>query len=114
MAGVKLKASTLVESLVAMVIFSVIFSVALGIYLKTTQSSITSQIVQARAMLREIAAATKKEERLFDEVIENNGITVTKKLIIHPDSENLLILELEAENPGKKKLGVWKEIISVE
>lgn len=110
----KLKASTLVESLVAMVILSIVFAVGLVTYLNTVKSSVTFQMVKARAMLRENAIDAYRNKKLFDEVIEKDGITITKTISNYPASDNLIILELEAENAEKRKLGSWREIIPKE
>ncbi len=94
MAGLKLKASSLIEVLVAMVIISIISSIAIMIYLNTLTSLENSKQSNLEMKIKyhvEQVAQQKNNEGLF--LIDEEGDRIKVDVYPHDEIEHLWIIK---------------------
>jgi Tfp pilus assembly protein PilV len=112
--GVKLKAASLLEVVIAMVIISIVFGVGMMTYMNILKSSFSVQQLNATLLLNKIVEETKQEQSFFDETITEENITVYKKASKYQGNDNLVLLELEVLDAENKILANRKQLIRTE
>lgn len=112
---VKLKASALLESLLAMLIIVTIFCLSFFVFANIIRSNNFSQRIQLKNLLNSYVFVAKQERIYLDEQIEiQNNITIVKKFIPYQNYADLILMEIIAINDkGKNIIGI-KEIIKDE
>lgn len=110
----KIKASSLIEVVVAMVIIVMILGIAATIYFQVSASTNLLRKVQATLILDSIAHATDLNQTFYDETINLNGIyKIEKKIISYQSSVNLIELNLSIYDPEKGLIATRKQLINV-
>jgi len=107
----KLKASTLIESLVAMVIIITCLGVSSMIYSNVLNSDNQRTQLKAMLILSEEAIATKTEKSLLDSEKQIGDWTIKKTVESYPQSENVFKLSLTAINKSGKIIAIRNELI---
>jgi len=115
MAGIistkKLRASSLIEVIVALVIIMLVFGIASMTYIRIHSSS-NSEALQWQEQLSAIASEAKKADVMVDREYDlPNGVSVSQTLKPYGTSENLFLLELEARDQHQKVLGFYRGVI---
>ncbi len=95
-----LRASSLVEVLVAMVLLTVIFSLALTIYINIIKQPFWESYVTRRS-LEKVAYQLKKRNICTDGSVDLGGQIVTYKFLDYNESESFMKLRLECSKLGK-------------
>lgn len=110
----RLKAATLLESLVAMVI--IIVGLGVGTMIYTNVLNADKQLLQMKAMgtLNRMAVTIKKEHQFLDEVRGLDGFTIKKSVDLYDQTQNLYVLSLAAFDEKEKLLAIRKELITIE
>lgn len=111
MAGIKLKAFVLLESMFSMVIIMSCFLIAMTTFLTINNSSNGTLAVRARIALHAEAEQSKLDDRLIDEDIPKSGFTITKRIKSNTDHPELVELDLKALNEDGKILADYHEYI---
>ena len=116
MAGVKfltaqVKASSLIETIVAMMIVMLVFFVATTIYVNVLRNSVSLGVLSAGQQLQTIAEETKKNKSYFSETVELENITIIKTCTSYGSSDQLYLLDLEAEDKSGRVIANHKELI---
>lgn len=111
MAGIKLKAATLMESLVAMVIVLACCGIAAMIYVNVMDSGNEREKLKAHLMLNEAAIKTKNEKLFLDEEIQGEFITIRKRITPYKEQADLSLLVLTAIDADGNIVEARKEII---
>jgi len=109
-----LKASTLMESLVAMVIIVVSLGVGTMIYSNILNSD--KQVLQLKAicLLNKEAARTKKEKTFLDSEKQFENCNIKKTVELYDQTANLYRLTLSAFDKSGHLIAVRKELIITE
>lgn len=107
----KLKATTLIEVLVAMIIILLSFGTGMMIYNNILNSDNGYEKMKSRLILNEIAIETKKEKTFFDEIKEEETFTIHKSIEQYKDKKNLSLLHLKAFNKQGRLIAEKKELI---
>jgi hypothetical protein len=107
----KLKASTLIESLIAMLVIMLCFSIAVMIYLNVVRSDKLYQKNTANFILNEIAIQTKKEKKFIDESLKEGQFLIQKNVEKYQDTANLYRLHILAFNTRNEIIGEYNELI---
>lgn len=113
MAVLKLKASTLMESLVAMIVIMICFVIASMIYTNIINSTNNKLKLDASLLLKEIGIKAKEENNYLDEKFETENLVVQKSVTSYKNSGNLSLLTLIAFDKNGKKIAEQKELIIV-
>ena len=112
--GAKLKASTLVEALVAMVIVMLAVGMFTTIYVNVMKSSDHNRKVLASVLLDKIAMETKQKKVFLDEQIKTEEFIVDKKIVPYEGAAGLSVLSLKASDKNEKLLAERNELIFTE
>jgi len=96
-----LKASTLLEVVIAMVIILIVFTLAIGIYHNVLSGSPSLKIQQAQAMARKMIFTSINEANWNDEEITDADILLVKTVEPYGESNDLVIITVTASQPGK-------------
>ncbi len=107
----KIKASSLLETIVAMVILVAVFTIAIMIFVNVTATGFNFQKIHANNLLKNLSRQTVKEMKLYDENLEVNNILVVKKVSKYQEQKGLFVLELSAFNKDSIKLAQRRELI---
>jgi len=106
----KIKAFSIIESMVSMVIVVVMFSLSAMVIANVTKSGITKEKQDAYILVKLLRNESLRNSRFIDEVVEVKGILIEKTILDYNKSEELKVL-LIAASKGEKKLYECKEII---
>ncbi len=107
----KLKASSLLETIVALMVIMIVFGIAMTIYVNVMKNSSSLSEVKASLRLDVLAKESKEKKAFFDEDFEEENIDFEKRVTKYQNKEGLLLLELEARDKTNRILAERKEII---
>jgi Tfp pilus assembly protein PilV len=96
------KASTLLEVIIAMVIILVIFTLAIGVYNNVLGASPSIKKQQAKAMSDECIARSINEENWNDEQITRDDIILEKKVLPYQSYNDLVVITVTAFQQDKE------------
>ncbi|SEK54870.1 type II secretion system protein [Parapedobacter koreensis] len=107
----RLKASTLVEVLVALVIITLVMAIAATLYAKMGLNR-PDNLVNLQLELKAIAAEAKRNRRYDAGHYQlDNGVRIDKEVTPYQTDTLLLLLELKAYKQGTGEVAVYREII---
>ena len=112
MARMKLKAATLIESLVAMVIVMLCFGISAMIYVNVMNADNQRLKLSAHLLLNETAVLTKTGKNFLDREIKGERLDIKASFTKYRESSDLTLMTLTAVDKEGKLLGTRKEIIS--
>jgi type II secretory pathway pseudopilin PulG len=109
----KIKASTLLEVIVAMVVILIVFVLATGIYANVMRSSPSAKQQKVKALMSGIIEKSITESNWNDEEIMIDSIYLIKKVLPYRDYADLKLLQVNAIEQGKE-VGNVKRIVKME
>lgn len=104
MGGVKVKASTLVETMVAMVLLCIVMGISMVIFLQSTSSSLNYEKVRASILVQNTIEETRSSFSFSDSEVEVENITLVKSVTPYEGQESLVQVEIVAINSENKVL----------
>lgn len=108
-----LKASTLVETLVAMIIVMLAFGIGLMIYLNVIQSSGVQKRLNANLQMNQIAIEAVSKNLLADDEYKLETMKIVKTVQPYSSgSDKLKLLTIVAFDGNNKKIGERKELVA--
>lgn len=107
----RLKAATLVESIVAMVIISIVFSAGLMVVEMVINSNRSAFRYRVNLALQEMANETKLQNRYIDEQIDSADYKVIKEILPYQDRKNIYILSLTAFDLDNEEVMEHRELV---
>ena len=107
----QLKASTLVETIVAMVIIVIAFGTAMLLYMQVTNSEQLLSRSRAHVLLQQLAEESKVQKHFETVNFEHRGLQIKKQCQAYPDYPGTLLLSLEAFTPKGELLATYREIV---
>ncbi len=107
----KVKASTLVETIVAMVIIIIAFGTAMLMYLHVTDGERLLARTKADILLQRLAEESKLQQNFEERIYEEGGIKVKKKVAPYPDYSGAYLMNLQATDPKGEVLSEYREVI---
>lgn len=110
----KLKAGTLMESLIAMIIIIVSISVSAIIHTNVLDSDKQYFKLKASQLLNQAALNAKHELNFLDAETQNGDWTITKKVEPYGQTVNLFKLSFRATNSNSSTIVERNELILVE
>ncbi len=108
----KIKAFSIIESMVALVIVVLMFSLSAMVFANVASTGSTREKQDAYMLVKLMRNETFKNQRFIDEVVVLKNITIEKTLLDYQRTDNLKILQIKAIK-NEKQLFETKEIISV-
>lgn len=115
MAGLnrKIKASTLLEVIVAMVVILIVFVLATGIYANVMRSAPSVKQQRVKALMSGLIEKSITESNWGDEEIMIDSISLIKKVLPYQDYADLKLLQVIAIEQDKE-IGNVKRIVKIE
>lgn len=107
---VKIRASTLLEVIIAMVIILVVFTLAIGIYNNVLSSSPSVKKEQIKALTDKVIAQSIKEGKWEEEEITIEGITIKKVVVPYETYKDLVVITATAFD-NEKEAGQSRQIV---
>jgi len=107
----KIKASSLFETIVALTVIMIVFGIALTVFVNIMRTGNTLSEFKTSQQLEVLAKETKENKSYFNETFEEEGIVITKSIEKYKDSDELIVLIIEATDKTGRKLSSRKEII---
>ncbi|RQO69384.1 hypothetical protein DBR43_14960 [Pedobacter sp. KBW06] len=105
-----LKASTLLEVIIAMLIILIVFVLATGIFTKVIVSSPSVKQQQVRSLSSGIIQESLYQRNWTDETIEIDRIVFRKTVLPYIDDPELLQISVSATEDGKE-IGKSRQIV---
>lgn len=105
-----IKASTLVEVIVAMVVIMVVFVLALGIYTGVLRSSPSFRQQEMRVKTENVLEQSVMERNWEDEVLVSDSIELQKTVAPYEQDTSLLLITVKAVERGKE-IGLSRKIV---
>jgi hypothetical protein len=93
----KVKASTLIESIVALTIIAIVFSASLITFTSVTSSGNGQRKLIVHQMLQEAVVTTKREKRYTEENWSKAGIEFSKQ-IVKKNENGLMLVSITARD----------------
>ena len=109
----KLKASTLLESMVAMVLLMMCFGISLKIYLDVSMSGDHQKTLKAENLLKKIAIETVQEDRIKNEILLIENLRIEKKISSYHEIDKLQVLCITAFDEHGKIMAFRRELIMI-
>ncbi len=109
----RLKATTLIESMVAMILIVVSFGIGMMIYFNVLNGTRLQQKMQAELLLNTVLENTKKTSSFVEEAIELNGLIVTKETSPYRSYDNVRLLHLKAYDQKSNFIIDLKEVVYI-
>jgi hypothetical protein len=109
--SLKVKASTLIEVVVAMVIMFITFGLGMMIYHNVLKSGINLQNIKADHLSSQIVEETIKARSYFDEEMELQDLLVKKRIGPYQNNSSLLLLEIQVFSKDAKLLAETSQLI---
>ena len=110
----KLKASTLVEAIIAMLIITVTFSLGLLLMLNISKNSNNSLKTKAYILANDVLVKSKSENLYLDQEYNYGNITIKKAVSEYENNEELFQLNISAFDSRNYKLFEQNELIIIE
>lgn len=105
----RIKASTLIESIVALTIIAIIFGAALVTFSSVTSTGNARQRILAHEVIQNAAVVTKDEGKYLDEQWEIGNVKFSKKVEV--TDVGLLRLSIVATGPNGRQLDYYDEYL---
>ncbi len=99
--GIKLKATTLQETMVAMTISLITFSIGLMIFINIMRTEKSMEKLRASLLLKELILETKLNKTFINDEYEKGTFTIVKTISEIPENENLIKLTIEIHKNQK-------------
>ena len=110
----KLKASTLVETIIAMLIVTIAFSLALLLMINISRSSNNSLKTKAYFLANNILVQTKAEKTYLDQEFNFGNVVIKKTVTEYENNEELFQLNVSAYDKQNHKLFEQNELVIIE
>lgn len=107
----KLKASTLVEVIVALVIISTIITIALMTFLNLMRSGDLKRRTEAALHADQLAQVAKHNQQYINETVTHDHIVYQLSFTPYDRSNRLLLMEITALDQKEKVVYNLKEVI---
>ena len=106
----KIKAATLIESVVALTIISIVFAASLITFTSVTQSGNLNQKILAHQFIQAMAAETKTDKKYFEEEISKSDIKFIKTISLI-NEKGLLKLSIKAVDKNGIQIEQYNEFL---
>lgn len=115
----KLAATTIVESMMALLVLVISFTAAMTVYLTMLQGDAFPLRTKAQTLLQIIFEETKTKQRYLDEVFQRDGLTIEKTVVSYEryqatlEHEQVYQVILKAYDPAQRLIGTEHHLIQV-
>ena len=114
MAGSKLKASSILEVVIAMVVIVTVFTIAMMIYGNVQRLSLSSKKIKAQAVLHELLLSAEKSSEVSKRSFVIDHIRVEEDISTYNNSTTLHIISLTAYDQNQEQIAELKEVVNAD
>jgi len=107
----KLRASTIVEVLIAMVIIVVVFGIAMMIYANVMRSSLSVKKIKAEAVLKEYLQNAEKSNGNITQSFSVDSLNIEQTVKSYNAEKNLVEIDLVAYDANQQKVAELHKVI---
>lgn len=108
----KLKASTILESIIAMVIISAVFSISMMTVERVMNSYRVALDYRVHMALLEVATSTKTTHQFLDRSIDSTDFRIEQSLLPYASYSDVYVLSLKAYSLSDQLIIEWKELVA--
>lgn len=109
----KVRSSSLVEVTTALVIISMVFGLAMIIYMNVHRTGFSSQKLACEILMNDMYNSTAQSRQYLSKEQHYGDIVIYQEVRPYSDGKDLLLIQLEARDPGGKLIAMQRHIIYV-
>jgi len=109
--GTKVRASTIIEVLIAMVIIVAVFGIAMMIYTNVTQSSLSVKRIRTEAVLNEYLQAAERSFVNTTQSFNVDSLTIEQTVKSYNSEKKLIEIDLVAFDSNEQKVAELHKVI---
>jgi type II secretory pathway pseudopilin PulG len=110
---VRLPASSLIETVLAMVLIGVVFSITTMIIVNVSRAGFTNEKMEAFAIAGELAQSTIKDQQFFDETITIGNYEAVRSVEDYDHTPNLKLLKIQVYRQDEKLLATRRQLVRI-
>ncbi|WP_448698215.1 hypothetical protein ACFGVR_15460 [Mucilaginibacter sp. AW1-3] len=107
----KVKASGILEVVIAMVVIVAVFIMAMMIFANVQRLSLTTKTIKAQGVLKEILCKARQDLRVAKERYTLDDFNIEQGISPYGDTGNLYQITLAAYDTNQEKVAEIKEIV---
>jgi hypothetical protein len=107
----KLKAFTLLETMVALVIIFTVFGITTAVITQTALHGISIRKLRAESLLNEYAGRTIRQKEFFNAEERRDDFLLRREMTLYPGYDSLLCIHYYIYNPDRQLLHDWQQLI---
>jgi len=107
----KVRASSILEVIIAMVVIMVVFGIAMMIYINVTRVSMSAQKIRAEAILNETMLQLENTNGANTESFTADNFRIEQEVKAYNDDKDLLEIDLTAYDANQKKLTELHKVV---
>jgi hypothetical protein len=109
----RLKASTLVETIVAMVIIMICSGIGLSLFSDLSRDVNDELRIEAEIRISSIAGETKLKKDFTDTTIESSNLRIQRSFQDYRDMKRIKVLLIDAYSLSGRKVCTYRELITI-
>lgn len=107
----KVKASTILEVIIAMVVILVVFGIAMMIYANVTQSSLSVKKIKAEAILKEYLQNAEKADENTTQTFTADDLRIEQQVKSYDNEKKLIEIDLAAYDANQQQVAELHKVI---
>lgn len=108
---IRVKASSLIEVVVAMVIILLVFAIAMGIYANILRLSLSLQKYRAQTTLNQVLKRLEKSPKVSEENFSRDGFNIKQDISRYQNHPELKEIHLTAVDENELKLAEIRKVV---
>jgi len=109
----KVKASTMVETIVAMVIIMISMGIGLALFSNLSRDVNDKLRIEAEIKVNSLAVETKLKKEYSDTEIESDNLRIERSIKEYKKTSRIKVLLIEAYSLSGKKICDYKELVII-
>lgn len=100
--SIKLKAGTLVETIIAMLIILVITAITITIFVQATNTGYSIQNLKATSLINQYSSEAESGKIFFDEEVTDGAFRIRKEIIENNYGKNIVWMKVSVYDQNNK------------
>jgi type II secretory pathway pseudopilin PulG len=107
----KLKASTIIEVLIAMILIIVVFGIAMMIFTNVVNSGLSVKKIRAEALLQQALLSAERSDNLVSQSVPVDDFTIVEEVKAYNGNTALTDIHLTALDQNQQKVAELEKVI---
>lgn len=108
----KVKASSILETVISMVVIVTVFTIALMIFGNVQRLSLSAKKVKVDGILNEALLTAEKAPSITKQSFTVDNFRIEEEISAYNNTTNLYLISLVAYDPNQEKIAQLKEVVS--